>query len=66
MIDFEIVSSDLQPYVLDTRMKRAAEPSTDHHLDASWNHWSGRLLDRPGKPTGSEGELKMFGGDLRL
>ncbi|KAI3371667.1 hypothetical protein L3Q82_024232, partial [Scortum barcoo] len=32
MIDFIIVSSDLRPYVLDTRVKRGAELSTDHHL----------------------------------
>ncbi|KAI3362795.1 hypothetical protein L3Q82_001659 [Scortum barcoo] len=29
MIDFVIVSSDLRPYVLDTRVKRGAELSTD-------------------------------------
>ncbi|KAI3377436.1 hypothetical protein L3Q82_008414 [Scortum barcoo] len=32
MIDFVVVSSDLRPYVLDTRVKRGAELSTDHHL----------------------------------
>ncbi len=32
MIDFIVVSSDLWPYVLDTRVKRGAELSTDHHL----------------------------------
>ncbi|KAI3354885.1 hypothetical protein L3Q82_004553 [Scortum barcoo] len=31
MIDV-VVSSDLRPYVLDTRVKRGAELSTDHHL----------------------------------
>jgi hypothetical protein len=36
MIDFVIVSSDLRPYVLDTRVKRGAELSTDHHLVVSW------------------------------
>ena len=30
MIDFIVVSSDLQPYVLDIRVKRGAELSTDH------------------------------------
>ncbi|KAI3368223.1 hypothetical protein L3Q82_007817 [Scortum barcoo] len=29
MIDFVVVSSDLRPYVLDTRVKRGAELSTD-------------------------------------
>ncbi|KAI3377642.1 hypothetical protein L3Q82_008802 [Scortum barcoo] len=33
------VSSDLRPYVLDTRVKRGAELSTDHHLVVSWIHW---------------------------
>ena len=32
MIDFVVVSSDLRPYVLDTRVKRGTELSTDHHL----------------------------------
>ncbi|KAI3362618.1 hypothetical protein L3Q82_001620 [Scortum barcoo] len=32
MINFIIVSSDLRPYVLDTRVKRGAKLSTDHHL----------------------------------
>ncbi|KAI3366039.1 hypothetical protein L3Q82_009866 [Scortum barcoo] len=32
MINFVVVSSDLRPYVLDTRVKRGAELSTDHHL----------------------------------
>ncbi|KAK3561454.1 hypothetical protein QTP86_002818 [Hemibagrus guttatus] len=32
MIDLVVVSSDLRPHVLDTRVKRGAELSTDHHL----------------------------------
>ncbi|KAI3371782.1 hypothetical protein L3Q82_024331 [Scortum barcoo] len=39
MIDFVVVSSDLWPYVLDTRVKRGAELSTDHHLVVSWIRW---------------------------
>ncbi|KAI3364202.1 hypothetical protein L3Q82_010810 [Scortum barcoo] len=39
MIDFVVVSSDLRPYVLDTRVKRGAELSTDHHLVVSWIRW---------------------------
>ncbi|XP_058272779.1 deleted in malignant brain tumors 1 protein-like [Hemibagrus wyckioides] len=35
MINLVVVSSDLRPYVLDTRVKRGAELSTDHHLVAS-------------------------------
>uniref|UniRef100_A0A669C209 Reverse transcriptase domain-containing protein n=1 Tax=Oreochromis niloticus TaxID=8128 RepID=A0A669C209_ORENI len=50
MIDFVIVSPDLRPYVLDTRVKRGAELSTDHHLVVSWIRWRGRTLDRPGAP----------------
>ncbi|KAK3519708.1 hypothetical protein QTP70_002679 [Hemibagrus guttatus] len=32
MIDLVVVSSDLRPHVLDTRVKRGAELSTNHHL----------------------------------
>ncbi|KAI3363510.1 hypothetical protein L3Q82_012113 [Scortum barcoo] len=49
MIDFVVVSSDLRPYVLDTRVKRGAELSTDHHLVVSWIRWQRRKLDRPGQ-----------------
>uniref|UniRef100_A0A3B3S8K7 Reverse transcriptase domain-containing protein n=1 Tax=Paramormyrops kingsleyae TaxID=1676925 RepID=A0A3B3S8K7_9TELE len=50
MIDFIIVSSDLWPNVLGTRVKRGAELSTDHHLVVSWLRWRGRKLVRPGRP----------------
>ncbi|TWW53713.1 R2DM Retrovirus-related Pol polyprotein from type II retrotransposable element, partial [Takifugu flavidus] len=50
MIDFVVVSSDLRPHVLDTRVKRGAELSTDHHLVVSWLRWWGRMPDRPGRP----------------
>ena len=50
MIDFVIVSADLRPYVLDTRVKRGTELSTDQHLVVSWFRWRGKPLDRPGKP----------------
>ncbi|TWW65115.1 R2 Retrovirus-related Pol polyprotein from type I retrotransposable element [Takifugu flavidus] len=50
MIDFVVVSSDLLPHVLDTRVKRGAELSTDHHLVVSWLLWWGRMPDRPGRP----------------
>ncbi|KAL3995758.1 serine/threonine kinase 4 [Sarotherodon galilaeus] len=49
VIDFVILSSDLWPYVLDTRVKRGAELSTDHHLVVSWMRWGG-TLHRPGAP----------------
>ncbi|KAK3526947.1 hypothetical protein QTP86_005765 [Hemibagrus guttatus] len=32
MIDLVVVSSDLRPHVLDTRVKRGAKLSTNHHL----------------------------------
>ena len=35
LIDFVVGSSDLRPYVLDTRVKRGVELSTDHHLMVS-------------------------------
>ncbi|KAI3358608.1 hypothetical protein L3Q82_015022, partial [Scortum barcoo] len=50
---FVVVSSDLRrPWydVLDTRVKRGAELSTDHHLVVSWIRWQRRKLDRPGRP----------------
>jgi len=50
LTDFVIVSADLRLHVLDTRVKRGAELSTDHHLVVSWIRWRGRLPDRPGKP----------------
>uniref|UniRef100_A0AAQ4NW66 Endonuclease/exonuclease/phosphatase domain-containing protein n=1 Tax=Gasterosteus aculeatus aculeatus TaxID=481459 RepID=A0AAQ4NW66_GASAC len=50
MIEFVIVSSDLRPHVLDTRVKRGAELSTDHHLVVSWVRGWGKTRDRPGKP----------------
>ena len=50
MIDFVVVSSDLRPRVSDTRVKRGAELSTDHHLVVSWIRWQGRRPVRPGRP----------------
>ncbi|KAK3558298.1 hypothetical protein QTP86_014684 [Hemibagrus guttatus] len=50
MIDLVVVSSDLQPHVLDTRMKRGAELSTDHHLVVGWTLLRRRMPDRLGRP----------------
>uniref|UniRef100_A0A3P8SLN3 Reverse transcriptase domain-containing protein n=1 Tax=Amphiprion percula TaxID=161767 RepID=A0A3P8SLN3_AMPPE len=50
MIDFVVVSSDLRPHVLDTRVKRGAELSTDHHLVVSCLRLWGRMPVRPGRP----------------
>jgi len=48
VINFVVVSAELRLYVLDTRMNRGAEQSTDQ-LVVSWIRYQGRLLDRPGK-----------------
>ncbi|KAK3537215.1 hypothetical protein QTP70_003385 [Hemibagrus guttatus] len=50
MIDLVIVSSDLRPHVLDTRVKRGAELSTDHHLVVSWIRLHRRMPDRLDRP----------------
>uniref|UniRef100_A0A8C6LI15 Endonuclease/exonuclease/phosphatase domain-containing protein n=1 Tax=Nothobranchius furzeri TaxID=105023 RepID=A0A8C6LI15_NOTFU len=50
MIDFVVVSSDLRLHVLDTRVKRGAELSTDHYLLVSWLRWWRRMPVRPGRP----------------
>lgn len=48
-INFVILSSDLGPYVSDTRVKRDAKRLTDHHL-VSWIRWQWRIVDSPGAP----------------
>ncbi|KAK3563826.1 hypothetical protein QTP86_002743 [Hemibagrus guttatus] len=50
MINLVIVSSDLRAHVLDTRVKRGAELSTDHHLVVSWIRLRRRMPDRLGRP----------------
>jgi len=50
IIDFIVVSSDLRRLVLDTRVKRGAELSTDHHLVVSRIRFEGRRPDRPRTP----------------
>ncbi|KAK3571507.1 hypothetical protein QTP86_012853 [Hemibagrus guttatus] len=50
MIDLVIVSSDLRPHVLETRVKRGVELSTDHHLVVSWIRLRRRMPDRLGRP----------------
>lgn len=44
MTDFVIISSDLQPYFLDTWVKRGAELSTAHHLVFYSTFWFSDLL----------------------
>ncbi|KAL7841968.1 hypothetical protein SRHO_G00236570 [Serrasalmus rhombeus] len=50
LISFIVVSSDLQPCVSDTRVKRGVELSTNYHLEVSWIRWRVKILDRPGRP----------------
>ncbi|KAK3569254.1 hypothetical protein QTP86_026594, partial [Hemibagrus guttatus] len=50
MIDLVVMSSDLQLHVLDTREKRGAELSTNHHLVVSWIRLRRRMPDRLGRP----------------
>ncbi|KAK3563871.1 hypothetical protein QTP86_004810 [Hemibagrus guttatus] len=50
MIDLVIMSSDLRLHVLDTRVKRGAELSTDHHLVVSWISLRRGMPDRLGRP----------------
>ncbi|KAK3522902.1 hypothetical protein QTP86_007322 [Hemibagrus guttatus] len=50
MIDLVVMSSDLRPHVLDTRVKRGAELSTNHHLVVSWIRLWRRMPDTLGKP----------------
>ena len=49
MINFVVMSSDLLLQVMDTRVKRRAELSTDHHLVCGLWWWE-RMLVRPGRP----------------
>ncbi|KAK3518709.1 hypothetical protein QTP70_008925, partial [Hemibagrus guttatus] len=57
MIDLVVVSSDLRPHVLDSRVKRGAELSTDHHLVVSWIHFRRGMPDRLGRPKRIVGGL---------
>ncbi|KAK3574627.1 hypothetical protein QTP86_011543 [Hemibagrus guttatus] len=50
MIDLVVVSSDLWLHILDTRVKRGVELSTDHHLVVSWICLQRRMPDRLGRP----------------
>jgi exonuclease III len=50
IIDFIVVSNDLRRLVLDTRVKRGAELSTDHHLVVSRIRFEGKKPDRPRTP----------------
>ncbi|TWW80160.1 hypothetical protein D4764_10G0011900 [Takifugu flavidus] len=65
MIDLVVVSSDLRPQVLDTRVKRGVELSTDHHLvshlsEGASTHTSGRALTMSWGRRGTMSEWTMF------
>ncbi|KAK3514313.1 hypothetical protein QTP70_013799 [Hemibagrus guttatus] len=71
MIDLVVVSSDLRPHVLDTRVKRGVELSTDHHLVVSWIRLRRRMLDRLGRPKPlllhiERGQLRWLGHLFRM
>ncbi|KAK3514658.1 hypothetical protein QTP70_021570 [Hemibagrus guttatus] len=57
MIDLVVMSSDLRPHVLDTRVKRGAELSTDHHL-VLWHITSPFHIER--------GQLRWLGNLFRM
>ncbi|TWW63932.1 hypothetical protein D4764_03G0009400 [Takifugu flavidus] len=59
MIDFVIVSSDLRPHVLDTRVKRGAELSTDHHLESPVRRsFNSRLRESSDHVPGEAGDIE--------
>ncbi|XP_070689082.1 paralemmin 1a [Pempheris klunzingeri] len=60
MINFVVVSSDLRPYVLDTRVKRGAELSADHHLVVFNSYFRKSFSYIPGEVGDMESEWTMF------
>ncbi|KAK3540887.1 hypothetical protein QTP86_003970 [Hemibagrus guttatus] len=61
MIDLVIVSSDLRSHVLDTRVKRVAELSTDHHLVGVFNSHLRESFNQIPREVGDiESEWTMF------
>ncbi|KAK3534617.1 hypothetical protein QTP86_016770, partial [Hemibagrus guttatus] len=79
MIDLVIVSSDLRPHVLDIRVKRGAELSTDHHLvgglqlpppgefqpDPEWTMFSSSIVDAAIRSCGRKVSGASQGGNSR-
>ncbi|KAK3520782.1 hypothetical protein QTP70_032353 [Hemibagrus guttatus] len=72
MIDLVVVSSDLRPHVLYTRVKRGAELSTNHHLvesfnqiprevgdiESEWTMFSSSIVDAAIQSCGRKGTLE--------
>ncbi|KAK3544410.1 hypothetical protein QTP86_010798 [Hemibagrus guttatus] len=74
MIDLVVVSSDLRPHVLDTRVKRGAELSTDHHLviprevgdiESEWTMFSSSIVDAAIRSCGRKVSGAGRGGNPR-
>ncbi|KAK3556193.1 hypothetical protein QTP70_005590 [Hemibagrus guttatus] len=65
MIDLVIVSSDLRPHVLDTRVKRGAELSSDHHLVGVFNSHLRESFNQIPREVGDiESEWTMFSSSI--
>ncbi|KAK3534950.1 hypothetical protein QTP70_002031 [Hemibagrus guttatus] len=65
MIDLVIVSSDLRPHVLDTRLKRGAELSTNHHLVGVFNSHLRESFNQIPREVGDiESEWTMFSSSI--
>ncbi|KAK3565586.1 hypothetical protein QTP86_012900 [Hemibagrus guttatus] len=78
MIDLVVVSSDLQPHVLDTQVKREVELSTDHHLvsfnqilrevgdiESEWTMFSFSIVDTAIRSCGRKVSVAGCGGNPR-
>ncbi|KAK3542821.1 hypothetical protein QTP70_004326 [Hemibagrus guttatus] len=65
MIDLVVVSSDLRPHVLDTRVKRGAELSTHHHLVGVFNSHLRESFNQIPREVGDiESEWTMFSSSI--
>ncbi|KAK3525029.1 hypothetical protein QTP86_013391 [Hemibagrus guttatus] len=65
MIDLVVMSSDLRPHVLDTRVKRGAELSTDHHLVGVFNSHLRESFNQIPREVGDiESEWTMFSSSI--
>ncbi|KAK3543842.1 hypothetical protein QTP70_030073, partial [Hemibagrus guttatus] len=64
MIDLVVVSSDLRPHVLDTRVKKGAELSTDHHLGVFNSHLRESFNQIPREVGDIESEWTMFSSSI--
>ncbi|XP_068612287.1 zonadhesin, like [Brachionichthys hirsutus] len=75
MIDLVVVSPDLRPHVLDSRAKRGAELSTDHHLvsfdhvpgdiESEWTMFRASIVEAAGRCCGRKVVGAPRGGNTR-